>query len=43
MSYTKEKIKRTIDKAYEANKADTTIAYSTLALAMMMYNQENRK
>jgi hypothetical protein len=40
MTYKKEKIKLVIDKAYDAQSANATIAFSTLAIAMILYNKE---
>ena len=43
IKYTKETIKKIIDKANDANSAGTTIAFATLALAMMQFNEEESK
>ena len=43
MKYEKEKIKLVIDKAYDAQSANATIAFSTLAIAMIMFNKEETK
>ena len=43
MTFEKEKIKRMIDKAVEANNANSTIAFSSIAIAMLLYNQELKK
>jgi hypothetical protein len=43
MTYKKEKIKIIIDKGNDSTSAITTIAFSTLAIAMILYNKEVAK
>ena len=43
MTYKKETIKKIIDKAHDAQTANATIAFASLAIAMIIYNKEIAK